>query len=78
MALYCFQDEENIVPSWELRVEGRLLEEVIFMAITVTMLLLYTVVFSLTTTDADIMRGSPKNSNVYVKEFRHRSITSFD
>ena len=45
------------------------------MAITVTMLLLYTVVFSLTTTDADIMRGSPKNSNVYVKEFRHRSIT---
>ena len=24
----CFQDEENIVPSWELRVEGRLIEEV--------------------------------------------------
>ena len=23
-----FQDEENIVPSWELRVEGRVLEEV--------------------------------------------------
>ena len=41
------------------------------MAITVRMLLLYTVVFSLTTTHTDIMRGSPKNSNVYVKEFRH-------
>ena len=25
----CFQDEENIVPSWELRVEGRLIEEVL-------------------------------------------------
>lgn len=74
----CFQDEENVVPSWELRVEGRLLEEVMFMAITVRMLLLYTVVFSLTTTDTDIIHGSPKNSNVYVKEFGHESITSFD
>lgn len=26
--MLCLQDEENIVPSWELRVEGRLLEEV--------------------------------------------------
>ena len=76
--MYCFQDEENIVPSWELRVEGRLLEEVMFMAITVRMLLLYTVVFGLTTTHTDIMHGSPKNSNVYVKEFRHESIISFD
>lgn len=74
----CFQDEENIVPSWELRVEGRLLEEVMFMAITVRMLLLYTVLFSLTTTHTDIIRGSPKNSDVYVKEFIHESITSFD
>ena len=40
--------------------------------------LLYTVVFSLTTTHTDIIRGSPKNSDVYVKEFRHESITSFD
>lgn len=76
--MHCFQDEENIVPSWELRVEGRLLEEVMFRAITVRMLLLYTVVFHLTTTHTDIIRGSPKNSNVYVKEFRHESITSFD
>ena len=48
------------------------------MAITIRMLLLYTVVLGLTTTNTDIMRGSPKNSNVYVKEFRHGSITSFD
>ena len=76
--MHCFQDEDNIVPSWELRVEGRLLEEVMFMAITVRMLLLYTVLFSLTTTHTDIIRGSPKNSDVYVKEFIHESITSFD
>ena len=48
------------------------------MAITVRMLLLYTVLFSLTTTHTDIIRGSPKNSDVYVKEFIHESITSFD